>query len=436
MAANANLHKAKNEKNDEFYTQLSDVAAELKHYKDHFRGKIVFCNCDDPTWSAFWKYFHLNFGKLGLKKLVSTHYDRVAPTYKMEYEGGDDDNIETGVKTPLEGNGDFRDQECLDLLDECDIVVTNPPFSLFREYVRVLMEYGKKFLIIGNKNAVTYKEIFPLIKDDMMWLGCHGWSSDILFLPPDESYIDLSRPSSYKVVDGVKLLRSPSVWFTNLDHARRHEKLVLWKQYTSEEYPRYDNYDAINVDKTAEIPMDYDGVMGVPISFLDKYCPEQFEIVAFRKGDDGKDLVFTREREREFNRTFESLFDSGVGPDYGCEADDLQRRKEQVCSCSDTTEDMRFFAEYICSHPGLIKTALTERERERVGRDVLQVRYRRGTQVAAQWQGAVQADTCQTVLNLFVKASNALPCVIKNAEGKINGKPTYARIIIRWRLSL
>lgn len=357
MAANANLHKAKNEKNDEFYTQLSDVAAELKHYKDHFRGKIVFCNCDDPTWSAFWKYFHLNFGKLGLKKLVSTHYDRVAPTYKMEYEGGDDDNIETGVKTPLEGNGDFRNQECLDLLDECDIVVTNPPFSLFREYVRVLMEYGKKFLIIGNMNCVTYKEIFPLIKNDELWIGCSLNGTRCHFLVPDD-YVG----KNVFIDDGVRKAKiNNALWFTNLDHAKRHEKLVLWKQYTPEDFPKYDNYDAINVDKVQNIPIDYDGVMGVPITFLDKYNPEQFEIVAFRKGDDGKDLVFTR--EREFNRTFESLFDSGVGPDYGCEADDLQRRKEQVCSCSDTTEDMRFFAEYICSHPELIKAALTERER-------------------------------------------------------------------------
>lgn len=302
MAANANLHKAKNEKNDEFYTQLSDVAAELKHYKDHFRGKIVFCNCDDPTWSAFWKYFHLNFGKLGLKKLVSTHYDRVAPTYKMEYEGGDDDNIETGVKTPLEGNGDFRNQECLDLLDECDIVVTNPPFSLFREYVRVLMEYGKKFLIIGNMNAITYKEIFPLIKDNVLWLGCRGFNRDMYFDVPDDykQYLldNKKEGSAYKVAGGVVMGRLASAcWFTNLDHVKRHEKLVLWKQYTPEDFPKYDNYDAINVDKVQNIPIDYDGVMGVPITFLDKYNPEQFEIVAFRKGDDGKDLVFTRERE-------------------------------------------------------------------------------------------------------------------------------------------
>lgn len=166
-SANANLHKAKNAKNDEFYTQLTDVAKELMHYKAHFKDKIVLCNCDDPTWSAFWKYFHLNFAELGLKKLISTHYDREEATYKMEYTGGDDNDIEVGVKTPLEGNGDFRDKECLDLLDECDIVVTNPPFSLLRDHVAVLMEHQKKFLIVGNKNAITYKEFVPLLKSDL-----------------------------------------------------------------------------------------------------------------------------------------------------------------------------------------------------------------------------------------------------------------------------
>ena len=171
MAKNENLHKAKDAKNDEFYTLLSSVSEELRHYKQHFAGKIVFCNCDDPTWSAFWRYFHLNFSELGLKKLIATHYDRTEPTYKMEYEGGDDNNVEVGVKTTLEGNGDFRNKECLDLLDECDIVVTNEPFSLFREYVSTLMEHGKKFLIIGNKNAITYKEFFPLLKENKVWIG-------------------------------------------------------------------------------------------------------------------------------------------------------------------------------------------------------------------------------------------------------------------------
>jgi len=261
MSANANLHKAKDAKNDEFYTQLTDVSKELMHYKEHFKGKVVFCNCDDPTWSAFWKYFHLNFEKLGLKKLISTHYDRTEPTYKMEYEGGDDNDIEVGVKTPLKGNGDFRNAECIELLKESDIVVTNPPFSLFREYVAQLMEYDKKFLIIGNKNSITNKEFFPLLKEDKVWIGYES-------------------PSEFNTPNGMtKKVQGLCHWFTNLDAQKRHEKLVLWKKYTPEEYPRYDNYDAINVDKVADIPCDYDGIMGVPISFVDHYCPEQFEII-------------------------------------------------------------------------------------------------------------------------------------------------------------
>ena len=262
---NSNLHKAKDAKNDEFYTQLTDVAKELMHYKAHFKDKIVLCNCDDPTWSAFWKYFHLNFAELGLKKLISTHYDRKEATYKMEYTGGDDNDIEVGVKTPLEGNGDFRNKECLDLLDECDIVVTNPPFSLFREYVAALMEHEKKFLIIGNKNAITYKEFFPLLKDDEVWIGCTNVKE---FLQPD---------GSIKKFGNIG-------WFTNLDVAKRHEKLILWKNYTPEEYPKYDNYDAINVDKVSEIPCDYDGAMGVPITFLDSFSPDQFEILGYTGG--------------------------------------------------------------------------------------------------------------------------------------------------------
>ena len=267
MAANANLHKAKNAKNDEFYTQLTDVEKELMHYKEHFKDKVVFCNCDDPTWSAFWKYFHLNFDHLGLKKLISTHYDRTEPTYKMEYEGGDDENIEAGVKTPLEGNGDFRNAECIELLKESDIVVTNPPFSLFREYVAQLMEYEKKFLIIGNKNSITYKEIFPLLKEDNVWLGYNS-------------------PAEFGTPEGVtKKINGLSRWFTNLDIQKRYEKLILWKNYTPEEYPMYDNYDAINVDKVAEIPCNYDGVMGVPVTFMDKYNPKQFEILGCADAD-------------------------------------------------------------------------------------------------------------------------------------------------------
>ena len=260
MAANANLHKAKDAKNDEFYTQLTDVSKELMHYKGHFKGKIVFCNCDDPTWSAFWKYFHLNFSALGLKKLISTHYDRTESTYKMEYTGGNDNDIEVGVKTPLEGNGDFRNQECIDLLDEADIVVTNPPFSLFREYVAVLMEHKKKFLIIGNKNAITYKEFFPLLKDNIVWLGYNAVHE---FAQPD---------GSFKKFGNIG-------WFTNLDISKRHEKLICWKHYTAEEFPDFDNYEGINVNKVTDIPCDYAGIMGVPITYLDKHNPEQFEIL-------------------------------------------------------------------------------------------------------------------------------------------------------------
>lgn len=280
MATNANLRKAKDKKNDEFYTQLTDVAEELKHYRQHFVGKIVFCNCDDPTRSAFWKYFHLNFSVLGLRKLISTHYDKNEPTYKMEYEGGDDDNIKVGMVTLLEGNGDFRNQECLDLLDECDIVVTNPPFSLFREYVKTLMEHGKKFIIIGNKNAITYREIFPLIRDNQIWTGCRNFSGGMWFYSETEGKIE-------KFIDGKRIVNVPSIWFTNLDHKYRHEYLVLCRSYSPENYIKYDNYNVIECSKVADIPVDYNGVMGVPITFLNKYNPEQFEIIGMAE-DNGR----------------------------------------------------------------------------------------------------------------------------------------------------
>lgn len=264
MAKNGNLTAAKKAKNDEFYTQLTDIEKELVHYKDHLNGKVIFCNCDDPTWSNFWRYFHLNFAHLGLKKLIATHYDPEKPTYKLEYEGGEDENIEGGVRTELKQNGDFRSPECVELLKECDVVVTNPPFSLFREYVAQLMAYDKKFIIIGNMNAITYKEIFPLLKDNRMWLG---YMSPKLFGQPD---------GTMKSFGNV-------LWYTNIDIQKRHESLTLFRRYTDDpsKYPKYVNvgYDAINVDKVSDIPEDYDGVIGVPITFLDKYCPEQFEIV-------------------------------------------------------------------------------------------------------------------------------------------------------------
>jgi hypothetical protein len=277
MSTNANLHKARNEKNDEFYTQLTDIEKELIHYKQHFKDKIVYCNCDNPTWSNFWKYFHINFSALGLKKLISTHYNKTEPTYKMEYMGGDDNNIEVGVKHHLKGNGDFRSQECLDILDEADIIVTNPPFSLFREYVSCLAEHNKKFLIIGNMNAVIYKEIFPLIKNNEIWYGYSVHSGGLDFRIPDD-YSEYSK--NVFVKEGHHYINLSGIrWFTNLDHSLRYEKLILWKRYNPEEYPKYDNYDAINVNKYSEIPVDYDGVIGVPITFLDKYNPEQFDIL-------------------------------------------------------------------------------------------------------------------------------------------------------------
>lgn len=259
---NTNLHKAKKAKKDEFYTRLDDVAEELRHYKPHFKGKVVLCNCDDPEWSAFWKYFHLNFNELGLKKLISTHYDADNATYKMEYHGEDDNDCSVGTKTRLEGNGDFRNAEGVALLKEADIVVTNPPFSLFREYIAQLMEYDKKFLIIGNKNAYTYKEVFPLFKNSKVWAG---YSSPKEFIQPD--------------TDKPRQMNGLTRWYTNLEITKRKEKLILWKKYTPEEFPKYDNYDAINVNKVCDIPCDYDGVMGVPITFFDHYNPDQFEIV-------------------------------------------------------------------------------------------------------------------------------------------------------------
>lgn len=288
--ANKNLHAAKTAKNDEFYTQLSDIEKELYHYRDFFRGKVVFCNCDDPEYSNFWKYFQMNFFFLGLKKLISTHYEPGGQSYKMEIIAADLPTGQTAfpdyVKTPLEGDGDFRSEECIKILAEADVVVTNPPFSLFREYVAQLMEYGKKFIIIGNINAITYKEFFPLLKNDEVWEGATQFNGGAAYFWGDASLYDpekMSNPKHAYVKDGHLYWRVNGVrWFTNVDIQKRHTPLDLYMRYHGNEdhFPKYDNYDAINVDKTCEIPEDYDGVMGVPISFMDKYCPEQFEIVS------------------------------------------------------------------------------------------------------------------------------------------------------------
>lgn len=282
MTKNNNLHSARKAKNDEFYTQFSDIEKEMVHYRNFFRGKVVYCNCDSLE-SNFFKYFFLNFKFLGLKKLICTSYNENGHGTFFETDCGDENNnsIVDGdeVKaTELEGNGDFRSQECIDILKTADVVVTNPPFSLFHEYVDQLMEYEKKFLIIGNQNAITYKEIFPLIKNNELWFGPSIGSGDRIFTVPD-SY-ELRANVSGIDENGKKFVRVNGVrWFTNIDHNKRRLPLDLYKKYSPEEYPHYDNYDAINVDKTADIPMDFDGVMGVPITFLDKYCPEQFEIV-------------------------------------------------------------------------------------------------------------------------------------------------------------
>ena len=263
MAKNTNLHTAKVAKNDEFYTMLTDIEKEMAHYKDFFKGKVVYCNCDDARESNFFKYFSLNFEFLGLKKLITTGYKAEGKGVVLIYEGDkngnrkvEDDEI---IVRELEGNGDFRSEECIEFLKEADVVVTNPPFSLFRQYVKQLMDYGKKFIIIGSMNAISYKDIFSYIQKDNLWLGNH-------------SVKEFVSPSGEVKKFGNIL------WYTNIEHKKRNTPIDLYKKY-SNEYPHYYNYNAINVDKVCDAPCDYNGVMGVPISFLDKYCPKQFEII-------------------------------------------------------------------------------------------------------------------------------------------------------------
>ena len=288
MAGNKNLHAASKNKKDEFYTQLSDIENELKHYKNHFKNKVVYCNCDDPRVSNFFHYFSYNFEKLGLKKLIATCYksqnmnlfsqnDSEKAIYLI-YEGDKNknnipDTEEIGIKN-LKGDGDFRSKECIELLKQVDIVVTNPPFSLFREYLTQLIEYDKKFIIVGHQNAITYKECFKLIKENKMWLGYGFKGGAAHFI--NKHYEDYATAGDHK--EGM-IRVSGVTWFTNLEISKRHEDLILYKKYNEEEYPRYDNYNAININTTKDIPCDYEGVMGVPITFLDKYNPEQFEII-------------------------------------------------------------------------------------------------------------------------------------------------------------
>lgn len=285
--ANKNLNKAKEAKKDEFYTQLEDINNELRHYREHFRGKTVLCNCDDPRVSNFFKYFAYNFEFLGLKKLIATCYKNQDVNLFSEgtceqavyliYEGDkngnhipDDEGIEV---LPLKGDGDFRSPECIEFLKEADIVVTNPPFSLFREYVAQLIKYDKKFLIIGHQNAIKYKEIFPLIQSNQLWLGYGFKGGAGHFI---SHYQDTATAGDHR--EGM-IRVSGVTWFTNLEIKKRHEELILYRTYSPEDYPKFENYDAININRTEDIPCDYDGDMGVPITFMDKYNPEQFEIL-------------------------------------------------------------------------------------------------------------------------------------------------------------
>lgn len=272
---NKNFADAKRNKKDEFYTQLTDIEKELKYYKKHFMGKVVFCNCDDPVESNFYKYFSLNFDVLGLKELITTHFNYKKPTYRLSCLKRDG-KLES-KKTPLRQNGDFRSPESIQLLKYADIVVTNPPFSLFREYVEQLVNLDTEFLILGNQNAITYKEIFKLIKNNVIWAGVDNGGTKWFKVPSDYS---IKTESRQKIVDGQKYISMGSVyWFTNLDIQKRHEDLTLYREYDSKYYPKYDNFDAINVDRVSEIPLDYKGMMGVPITFINKYNPDQFDIL-------------------------------------------------------------------------------------------------------------------------------------------------------------
>ena len=323
--ANKNLNAAKTAKKDEFYTQLKDIERELQHYWPHFRGKVVLCNCDDPYESNFFKYFALRFNQLGLKKLICTCYDgspvmgtelslfaldaqgeQKKVAYKVEITEVSDVNgdgavdladveyliqNDKNVLSVLRGNGDFRSPECIELLKQADIVVTNPPFSLFREYVAQLIEYEKKFLIIGNMNAIHYKEIFPLIKDNRVWTGFKpfGGGMNMIQTPKD---FDSSKTKSYTINERGEIIKNIMgvIWFTNLDISKRHETIDLVCRYTPDEYPTYDNFDAIDVGKVQDIPFDYEGVMGVPDTILGQYNPEQFEIIGLGCGDLGKQV--------------------------------------------------------------------------------------------------------------------------------------------------
>ena len=419
---NANLKNAKKNKNDEFYTQLSDIEKELSHYEDFFKGKVVFCNCDDPYESNFFKYFASNFNFFGLKKLIATCYcgSPVSGTqlslddivnlkpdnkkaYKIEIseviDANNDGAIDISdvtyliknkknVLTLLNQDGDFRSSECVELLKQSDVVITNPPFSLFREYVAQLIEYDKKFVIIGNDNCRTYKEIFPLIKNNQIWCG-------------------YNHVKEFCKSDGTIQKFGNVSWYTNLPITKRNEELILYKRYyltdadknnpnyTNPDYPKYDNYDAINVDKVSDIPIDYDGVMGVPITFLDKYTPKQFDIIKFRKGDDNRDLEYTKngrnlEREREFLQSQNTTILQDTHSSSSELTDTQKEIQHQAKECVSTERNNMF--EYLSNEFEILDC------------------------------NDFRRNDCVPVKNYGL---------IKDKEGAINGKPKYVRILIR-----
>ena len=421
---NTNLKNAKKNKNDEFYTQLSDIEKELSHYRDFLRGKIVFCNCDDPYESNFFKYFASNFNFLGLKKLIATCYcgspvsgtqlllkdivdlepksDRQA--YKIEISEVIDTNKDGAVDitdvayliknkknilTLLDGDGDFRSNECIKLLKQSDVVITNPPFSLFREYVAQLIEYDKKFVIIGNDNCRTYKEIFPLIKNNQIWCG-------------------YNHVKEFCKSDGTIQKFGNVSWYTNLPITKRNEELILYKRYymteadknnpnyTNPDYPKYDNYDAINVDKVSDIPVDYDGVMGVPITFLDKYTPKQFDIIKFRKGDDNRDLEYTK-NGGNLEREYLQSKNSAVLPNTRSSSSELtDTQKEIQCREKECASmERNNTSEYLSNEFEILDCN----------------DFRRNNTVPIKNYG-----------------------LIKDKEGAINGKPKYVRILIRRKI--
>lgn len=342
MAGNKSLKAAVRAKEDEFYTQLTDIEKELRHYKQHFRGKTILCNCDDPFESNFFKYFVLNFNRLGIKKLIATCYSGspianqqlslfdvlgqgeenankpykaiVTQVYDQTGDGGVDmldvaELFKIGVNELVEltGDGDFRSEECVELLKQADIVVTNPPFSLFREYVALLLSYNKSFIIVGNKNAVTYKEFFPLLMENKVWVGSRNMNQDFWLYVPDGA--------PYEKVDesGRHIKHIMACWYTNLDIRKRHEEMILVKRYNGSDYLQYDNYEAINVDRVQDIPCDYAGIMGVPVTFMDKYNPDQFEIIGLVNGKDYLAGIKTTKNYKDYEETRQNGTKTGSG---------------------------------------------------------------------------------------------------------------------------